>query len=69
MYFSNVEEGGVHILQILIFVSNLKGEEYRYFHPILCSFTEQILPYRTIKYAGIAWIHFDGPTKYISIKM
>jgi hypothetical protein len=69
MYFSDVKEGGgTYFSNLDIRVSPVKGRVLIF--PANFMFIHRAEPpISDIKYAGIAWIHFDGPTKYISMRM
>lgn len=69
MYLSDVKEGGgTYFSNLDTRVNPVKGRILIF--PSNFMFMHRAEPpISDIKYAGIAWIHFDGPTKYISIKM
>ena len=69
MYLSDVAEGGSTAFTYLNYkVNPVKGRVLVF--PSNFMFMHRAEPpISDTKYACIAWIHFDGPTKYISIKM
>lgn len=69
MYLSDVMEGGSTTFPLLNFkVNPVKGRvllfpsNFMYMH---CAEA----PISDVKYACIAWLHFDGDTKYISVRL